>query len=107
MMRALAILTLALLATPALATEDLVSGLSQDTVQITSNYTGADIVVFGAIEHLEDTGANDVVVVVRGPDANVTVHKKDNVLGIWISRDQAKLVAVPAYYYLSSTRPVD
>lgn len=96
-----------LLAVPAAASEDLVSGLSQDTVQITSNYTGADIVVFGAIEHLEDTGANDVVVVVRGPDADVTVHKKDNVLGIWISRDQAKLQAIPAYYYLSSTRPID
>jgi uncharacterized protein (TIGR02186 family) len=96
-----------LFATPAFASEDLVSGLSQDTVQITSNYTGADIVVFGAIEHLEDTGVNDVVVVVRGPDADITVRKKDNVLGIWISRDQAKLAGIPAYYYLSSTRPVD
>ncbi len=81
--------------------------MSQDTVEITSNYTGTDIVVFGAIEHPEDTGTNDVVVVVRGPDADMTVRKKDNVLGIWISLDQAKLVAIPAYYYLSSTRPVD
>ena len=32
----------------AVATEDLVSGLSQDTVEITSNYSGTDIVVFGA-----------------------------------------------------------
>src|ERR1700742_1250526 len=107
MMRALAILTLALLATPALATEDLVSGLSQDTVEITSNYTGTDIVVFGAIEHPEDTGTNDVVVVVRGPDATMTVRKKDNVLGIWINRDQAKLVQMPAYYFLTSNRPID
>ena len=30
--------------------EDLVSGISQDMIQITSNYTGTDIVVFGAIE---------------------------------------------------------
>ena len=42
---------LALCAVPAQAAEDLVSGLSQDTVEITSNYTGTDIVVFGAIEH--------------------------------------------------------
>ena len=28
--------------------EDLVSGVSQDIIQITSNYTGTQIVVFGA-----------------------------------------------------------
>ena len=88
----------------AVATEDLVSGLSQDTVEITSNYTGTDIVVFGAIEHPEDTGARDVVVIVRGPDANMIVRKKDRVIGIWLNRDQAKLQDMPTYYYLASTR---
>ncbi|HUO90909.1 MAG TPA: TIGR02186 family protein [Rhizomicrobium sp.] len=96
-----------LLATPALAVEDLVSGLSQDTVEISSNYTGTDITVFGAIEHLEDTGANDIVVVVRGPGTDMTVRKKDRVAGIWINRDQAKLFDMPSYYYLASTRPID
>ena len=53
---ALILAAVALAAAPALASEDLVSGLSQDTVEITSNYTGTDIVVFGDIEHPEDTG---------------------------------------------------
>ncbi|HTP78582.1 MAG TPA: TIGR02186 family protein [Rhizomicrobium sp.] len=97
---------LALCAIPAFAAEDLVSGLSQDTVEITSNYTGTDIVVFGAIEHLEDTGLNDVIVIVRGPDASVTVRKKDRVAGIWLNRDQATLQDMPTYYYLASTRPL-
>jgi len=35
--------------TPARA-DDLVSGLSTDLIQITSNFTGTDIVLFGAIE---------------------------------------------------------
>ena len=96
-----------LVVAPAAATEDIVSGLSQDTVQITSNYTGTDIVVFGAIEHLEDTGANDVVVVVRGPDADMTVRRKIWTAGIWVNRDQATLVAMPSYYTIASTRPLD
>ncbi len=99
--------TLALCAAPALASEDLVSGLSQDTVEITSNYTGTDIVVFGAIEHLEDTGVNDVVVVVRGPDADMVVRKKDRVVGIFLNRDQARLIDMPSYYFIASTRPID
>lgn len=97
----------ALAAAPALASEDIVSGLSQDTVEITSNYTGTDIVVFGAIEHLEDTGTNDVVVVVRGPPADMTVRKKDRVAGIFLNRDQATLQGMPSYYFIASTRTVD
>jgi uncharacterized protein (TIGR02186 family) len=64
-------------------------------------------VVFGAIEHAEDTGINDVVVVVRGPDADMTVREKQWVGGIWINRDQARLIGMPSYYYLASTRAVD
>lgn len=93
-----------LLATGAAGAEDLVSGLSQDTVEITSNYTGTDIVVFGAIEHVEESGINDVVVIVRGPDASMTVRKKDRVVLIWLNRDQAVLQGLPSYYFLASTR---
>lgn len=104
---ALAAAVIALGTVPALASEDLVSGLSQDTVEITSNYTGTDIVVFGAIEHPEDTGGRDVVVVVRGPDADMIVRKKDRVAGIFLNRDQARLMDMPSYYFIASTRPVD
>ena len=103
---ALGLAAVAFTALPTQAAEDLVSGLSQDTVEITSNYTGTDIVVFGAIEHPEDGGRSDVVVIVRGPDANMTVRKKDRVAVIWLNRDQAVLQAMPSYYYLASTRPL-
>jgi uncharacterized protein (TIGR02186 family) len=106
-MRRLALATAIVLSiAPARAGEDIVSGLSQDTVEITSNYTGTDIVVFGAIEHAEDTSGSDVVVVVRGPEADMTVRQKQWVAGLWINRDQARLVGMPSYYFLASTRPV-
>src|SRR5262249_53327942 len=41
---------------PAARADDLVSGLSTDLIQITSNFTGTEIVLFGAIEPTEDTG---------------------------------------------------
>jgi uncharacterized protein (TIGR02186 family) len=97
-----------LFAGPACA-EDLVSGLSQDQIQITSSYTGTDIVVFGAIESASNTGQatpRDVVVVVRGPDTNMIVRRKVRVAGIWINRDAMRFTGLPAYYYLASTRPV-
>ena len=94
-----------LLALPARA-EDLVSGISQDIIQITSSYTGTDIVVFGAIERPQNAQGRDIVVVVRGPDEPMTVRRRDRVAGIWVNRDAARFEGLPAYYYLASTEPI-
>src|SRR6185437_8847507 len=89
--------------------EDLVSGITQDQIQITSNYAGTDIVVFGAIESPDtsvSSGTRDVVVVVRGPDTDFAVRRKVRIAGIWINRDKITLYRMPAYYYVASTRPL-
>lgn len=86
--------------------EDLVSGLSQDSIEITSNYTGSTIVVFGAIERPVSNAPRDIVVVVRGPETTLTVRRKDRIAGIWINRDRAEFSGMPAYYFVASTRPV-
>jgi uncharacterized protein (TIGR02186 family) len=102
------LLAFLLMASPVSA-EQLVSGISQDLIQITSNYTGSDIVVFGAIEgeqNAENHEPRDVVVVVRGPDTDITVRRRDRVAGVWINHDAAKLSGMPAYYFLASTRPL-
>ena len=99
-----------LFAGPAGAEDDLVSGLSQDVVEISSTYTGTDLTVFGAIERPDaksDIAKNDIVVVVRGPDATMTVRRKDRVAGVWINNARARLMGLPAYYFLASTRPLD
>ena len=105
MKRTLLALLLLLLALPARA-EDLVSGLSQDTIQITSNYTGTDIVVFGAIEQAQNPQGRNIVVVVRGPDEPMTVRRRDRIAGVWVNSDAARFEGLPAYYYLASTEPV-
>ncbi len=101
-----ALLALMLLATPATAAEDIVSGLSQDQININSSYTGADIVVFGTIERPAGASGRDVVVVVRGPDTQLTVRRRDRVLGVWVNREAARFQGMPAFYFLASTRPM-
>jgi uncharacterized protein (TIGR02186 family) len=96
---------LLLVAAPARA-EDLVSGISQDIIQITSNYTGTAIVVFGAIEQAQGAQGRNIVVVVRGPDEPMTVRRRDRIAGVWVNNDAAKFEGLPAYYYLASTEPV-
>jgi uncharacterized protein (TIGR02186 family) len=106
MMRRRWLLVLLLLATPALGDENLVSGVSQDLIQITSNYTGSDIVVFGDVEQQAKAQGREIVVVVRGPDTDMTVRRRDRVAGVWINHDAANLTGMPAFYYLASSRPL-
>jgi uncharacterized protein (TIGR02186 family) len=90
--------------------EDLVAGLSQDQIRITSNYTGTSITAFGAIESIDPTSANtarDVVVVVRGPVADMTVRRKVRIAGVWVNRDSMLLRGMPSYYAVLSSRPLD
>jgi len=105
-MRRLVLILLLLAAAPARA-EDLVSGISQDVIQITSNYTGTSIVVFGAIERPLGSDGRDIVVVVRGPGTDMTVRRRDHIAGVWVNADAAKLMGMPAYYYMASTKPLD
>ena len=98
---------LLLAASPASAPRTWSPASARTLIQITSNYTGSDIVVFGAIEQPAGQRARrDIVVVVRGPDADMTVRRRDRVAGVWINHDAAKLQGMPAYYYLASTRPL-
>ncbi len=106
----LLLLLLTLAAMPAHAAEDLVSGLSTDLIQIRSDFTGTDIVVFGAIETF-DPGTpaedRDIVVVIRGPEVPRVVRRRDRVFGLWVTRRQIPFTGLPGYYFIASTRPLD
>lgn len=90
------------------AAQDLVSGLSQDQVEITSSYAGTSIVVFGAIEANDNAPvtAKDVVVVIRGPNTDMIVRRKARIAGVWINTDSLKFTGMPSYYYIASSRPL-
>jgi uncharacterized protein (TIGR02186 family) len=90
--------------------QELASGLSTDLIQITSNFNGTDIVLFGAIETMPEAAPNkdqDLVIVIRGPAVDMTVRRKERVFGIWINREEVQLSGMPGYYFLASTRPLD
>lgn len=104
------VLLAAVLASVNAQADDLVSGLSTDLIQITSNFTGTDIVLFGAIEPTEISAPakdQDLVVVIRGPQIDMTVRRKARVLGIWVNREQTVFTGLPGFYFLASTRPLD
>lgn len=109
MKRVAAILLLLVGLLPARA-EELAVGLTEDIIRITSSFTGAEIVMYGAIEAQDtfvDADKRDIIVVVRGVEGRATIRERARVAGIWVNADEVTFSRVPNFYYLASTAPLD
>jgi uncharacterized protein (TIGR02186 family) len=100
-----------LVASPAAAQETVVAGISTDNIAITADFTGSEVLVFGAIRRDApipvDAGALDVVISLSGPDQNVIVRRKERRFGIWSNESGLRIRDVPSYYAVATTRPLD
>jgi uncharacterized protein (TIGR02186 family) len=81
--------------------EGLVADLTSHLIAITTGFTGASVVLFGATD-----GPGDVVVAVRGPEREMTVRRKSRVAGIWVNTQQMTFANVPSFYAVAASRPV-
>jgi uncharacterized protein (TIGR02186 family) len=92
------------------ATPKLVPDVSQRQIDIQSGFTGAELLLFGAIIYprgVAPEGQVDVAVVLRGPTRPITLREKQKIAGIWINADSSDFRSVPAYYAIASSRPLD
>jgi uncharacterized protein (TIGR02186 family) len=102
--RRLALALLGLLAlrpTPA-DSEVVVADLSSHLIAITTGFTGASVVLFGATD-----GAADVVAIVRGPERDTTIWRKGKVAGIWANTDSVTFANIPSFYAVAASRPLN
>ena len=87
--------------TPARASS-LVADLSDHLIAITTGFSGASVLLFGATEK-----PGDIVVIVRGPSQSVLMHRKSRVAGIWINTASMTIDDVPGFYAVAASRPLD
>lgn len=92
-------------------TEKLEIGISTEEIAITSDFRGADLTIFGAIDgfdaNLLAQGKYNIIVALEGPKDNATVRKKERVFGIWVNTQSMTFELVPEAYSLSSTRAIE
>ena len=104
------LLTLLPLSASAQNVPKLVPDVSQRRIDIQSGFTGAELLLFGAIIYprgVAPEGQIDVAVVLRGPARPITLREKQKIAGIWINADSSDFRSVPAYYAIASSRPLD
>ena len=87
----------------------LVPDISARKVEIRYSFTGAQLLLFGAIVFPGGRPPNrpsDIVVVLRGPVQPILVREKQRILYIWMNADSNRFRSAPSFYSVASSRPI-
>ena len=84
----------------------LVIGSDENEILIDANFSGKDLLVFGAFyadpsQPREKKG--DILIEVVGPQEDIVLRKKESFFGFWLNAKSVTFKDVPSFYYLSST----
>ena len=83
----------------------LVPDISARKVEIRYSFTGAQLLLFGAIVFPGGRPPNrpsDIVVVLRGPVQPILVREKQRILYIWMNADSNRFRSAPSFYSVAS-----
>lgn len=80
----------------------LVVDISQHLVGIATDFSGSEVLLFGAID-----GEGDVVVIVRGPTRPLVMHRKSRVFGVWVNSATMTFDRAPSFYTIAASRPLE
>ncbi len=87
----------------------LVPDVSQERIEIRYSFSGAELLLFGAILYpggrAPDADA-EIAVVVKGPFQPLVVREKRKVAGIWMNVESARFRSAPAFYAVASSKPL-
>jgi uncharacterized protein (TIGR02186 family) len=87
----------------------LVPDISARSIEIRYSFTGAQLLLFGAILYpggRVPRDPADVIVVLKGPVEPILVREKQKIAGIWMNADSNRFRSAPSFYAVASSAPV-
>lgn len=87
----------------------LVPDISARSIQIRYSFTGAQLLLFGAILYPGGRVPRhpaDVIVVLKGPVEPILMREKAKIAGIWMNADSNRFRSAPSFYAVASSAPV-
>ena len=88
----------------------LVPDVSQRRIDIVYSFTGAELLLFGAILYpggKAPARPPDIAVIVKGPTEAMMLREKRKIAGMWVNAASARFRSVPSFYAAASSRPLD
>lgn len=82
------------------AANPLSADIALRRIEMHAAFSGTELLLFGA-----RNAPGEVVVVVRGPERNITIRERERVAGMWMYVRKAKYDALPQFFALASSRP--
>ncbi len=101
----------ALTGAPALAQREpvLVPAVSQSLIEVRQGFTGARLLLYGAVVDPQGAGRGedyDIVVVLKGPTEPVRIREKERIAGIWMNAGSSDFRSAPSFFAVASSRPI-
>jgi uncharacterized protein (TIGR02186 family) len=109
-LKALLLILIAVMLGGAAPKPKLVPDVSQRRIDIIYSFTGAELLLFGAIVYPDGrvpARPADIVVVIKGPSESILLREKQKFAGMWMNAESARFRSVPSYYAVASSRPLD
>jgi uncharacterized protein (TIGR02186 family) len=88
----------------------LVPDVSARQIEIRYSFTGAQLLLFGAILYpggRVPAAQADIAIVVKGPVQPIVVREKHKIAGIWMNADSHRFRSAPSFYAIASSKPVE
>ena len=88
----------------------LVPDVSSRRVEIRYSFTGAQLLLFGAILYPGGRVPDDppeIAVVLRGPVEPILIREKQRIAGIWMNAESARFRSAPGFYAVASSGAID
>ncbi len=84
---------------------DLAAAFAREHVTIRSNFSGAEIIIFGAVENAPLTGKNGhhMIIALSGPPRTISIWQKQKIGAIWRNHQRASFEDVPAFFALTAS----
>lgn len=73
--------------------------VAQKTIDVTTGFEGADVIVFGI-----KGASGDLAILISGPEKRIVLRKKEKVSGLWMNRSSMDFRHVPLFYDYAVSR---
>ncbi|WP_298464372.1 TIGR02186 family protein [uncultured Erythrobacter sp.] len=88
----------------------LVPEVSQSRIEVRQGFTGANLLLYGAIVDPRGPAAEtdyDIVVVLKGPTEPIRLREKERIAGIWMNAGATDFRSAPSFFAVASSRPIE
>ena len=82
--------------------EEIYFDLSEDNIEIKTDFDGKEIIIFGLLQDDHNT-----LLTIKGPPSKMRMQKKERYFGVWINNKKITYSKIPTLFFLSSSSKIE